>query len=100
MSAINSFAEEISKNSLSNFELQNIRFSILKKNRFLFIANSNKKIKDKKVISELDKISDKFFQLYSDQLKNWDNDISIFEGFETTIKSALEERMESFWDDF
>jgi hypothetical protein len=38
MSALNSFAMEISTTGISNFELNNIRFDILKKKKFLFIA--------------------------------------------------------------
>ena len=36
LSAMNSFAEEISKGSLSNFELAEKKFSILKKRNYLF----------------------------------------------------------------
>ena len=75
LSALNSFAEEISKGGLSNFELQNKRFTLLKKNNIIFIANSSKKFKEKKVMEELKEIVEKFFKLYPPQiLDNWDNE--------------------------
>ena len=48
MSALNTFAENLTEDGISNFELSNIRFSIIKKHNFLFVANSSNKIKVKK----------------------------------------------------
>ena len=53
MAALNSFAEKLSKGGLSNFELSNKRFSVIKENHFLFIASSSKDINLKKVDQEL-----------------------------------------------
>ena len=97
LSALNSFAEEVVKDGLSNFELQNKRFTILKKNRLIFIANSSNKVKEKKVIEELEEVIERFFNLYSPQmLENWDNDVSIFRRFEFEIEDSLEETIERF----
>jgi len=97
LSALNSFAEEVVKDGLSNFELQNKRFTILKKNGLIFIANSSKKVKEKKVIEELEEVIERFFNLYSPQmLENWDNDVSIFRKFEFEIEDSLEETIERF----
>jgi len=68
MSALNTFAENLSEGGISNFELRNIRFSIIKKNHFLFVANSPNKIKVKKVQNELNNISEKFFSLYPEEM--------------------------------
>jgi len=101
MSALNTFAEEISNNGLSNFELQNKRFTLLKRRGFLFIANSSKKVKEKKIIQELKSIVFRFFELYSDEiLKNWDGDISIFSNFEKEIEDSLEEIIKKFQNAF
>ena len=102
LSALNSFAEEVVKDGLSNFELQNKRFTFLKKNNLIFIANSSKKIKEKKVMEELEDIVEKFFELYPPQLlETWDNDVSIFKNFESQIKDSLEVTIDrlrkAFW---
>lgn len=101
MAAINSFVEELIKDGLSSFELQNKRFSILKRNSIIFIAVSSKKIKEKKVLEELQLIAKKFFELYSeDIMKVWDNDTSRFLNFEKEIQSSLEETIKKFQDAF
>lgn len=101
MSALNSFAEELSKGGLSNFDLSDKRFTILKKHNFLFVANSSKKVKQKKVEQELKVIVDKFFKTYSkDVLESWEGDISIFEEFEIQIESSLEETVKKFQESF
>lgn len=101
MAALNSFAEELVKTGLSNFELQNKRYTIIKRNKLLFIANSSKNVKEKKVTEELDIVANKFFELFSlDMLKNWDNDVNIFLVFENEIKNSLEETIKKFQDAF
>jgi len=97
MSALNSFAEEIAKGGLSNFQLSNKRFSIRKRNNFIFVASSNPKIKEKKAISEMELIIEKFFNKYpEDLLTNWDSDVSIFEDFEQNIEDSLESTFKKF----
>lgn len=102
LTALNSFAEEISIGGLSNFELSDKRFTILKKGQFIFIADSDKKIKPKRVVQELNAVMDKFFTLYSKEtLDNWDNDISLFSNFDKEIEESLDDpikKMEkAFW---
>jgi len=97
MSALNSFAEEIAKGGLSNFQLSNKRFSIRKRNKFIFVASSNPKVKEKKAISEMEVIIEKFFNKYpQDLLTNWDSDVSIFEDFEQNIEDSLESTIKKF----
>ncbi|MFX1356014.1 MAG: hypothetical protein ACFFA8_01905 [Promethearchaeota archaeon] len=101
MAALNSFAEELVKTGLSNFELLNKRYTIIKSNNLLFIANSSKNVKEKRVSEELNFVVDKFFKLYPPEtLYNWDNDISIFSDFENEIKNSLEETIKKFQDAF
>lgn len=102
LTALNSFAEEIAQDGLSNFELSDMRFTILKRAHFVFIANSDKKVKPKKVLQELRTVMDIFFNVYSKEtLDNWDNDISIFSNFEKDIEDSLDDpikKMEkAFW---
>jgi hypothetical protein len=102
LTALNSFAEEIAQQGLSNFEMSNIRFTILKKSQFIFIANSDKKVKSKKVLQELKNIIIKFFNVYSKEIiDNWDNDISVFSNFDKQIEDSLEDSIkkmeEAFW---
>ncbi|MFW9938323.1 MAG: hypothetical protein ACFFD5_11790 [Candidatus Thorarchaeota archaeon] len=101
MAALNSFAEELVKTGLSNFELLNKRYTIIKRNNLLFIANSSKNVKEKRVLEELNFVVDKFFKLYPPEtLYNWDNDINIFSDFENEIKNSLEETIKKFQDAF
>ncbi|MEJ2249160.1 MAG: hypothetical protein P8Y70_03045 [Candidatus Lokiarchaeota archaeon] len=100
MSAINQFAEQVADGGISSFELSNKRFTIIKKGSFLFVANASNKQKDKKVKEELLKISDKFFESYSDILANWDNDVSVFADFEEKIKDSLDTTIKKFQNAF
>ena len=68
MSALNSFAEQLAEGGLSNFELSEKLFIIMKKNEFLFVASTTKKIKEKTVIDQLENIAIHFFEKYSDCL--------------------------------
>jgi len=102
MSALNSFAEELSKGGLSNFELANKRFSLLKEKNYLFIANASKKHNLKKVNQELQNIVNKFFDHYhEDLLNNWNGDTSLFAGFKKNIEESLEQIIDklekAFW---
>ncbi|MFW9948844.1 MAG: hypothetical protein ACFFKA_01805 [Candidatus Thorarchaeota archaeon] len=102
LTALNSFAKEIAMDGLSNFELSDKRFTILKKAQFIFIANSDKKIKPKRVLQELKNVMEKFFMVYTkDVIDNWDNDVSIFNNFDKQIEDSLDEpikKMEkAFW---
>ncbi|MFX1427851.1 MAG: hypothetical protein ACFFBE_15465 [Promethearchaeota archaeon] len=93
MSALNSYAQELTEEGMSNFQLSKIRFSIVKRNKFLFVASSSNKIKTKKIFSELRDVSDKFFGLYPEEtLKKWDSDVGLFDTFETVIKNSLEDK--------
>jgi len=81
LTALNTFAEELEK----------------KKNTFLFVTNTKKKIKPKKVIQELDIIIESFFEFYPlDFLKNWNGDINIFMNFENKIEESLENTVDKF----
>ncbi len=101
MSALDSFAKELMEEGLTNFELSNKRFSLVKKNNLLFIASSKKKIKEKKVLIELNYIIEKFFNLYPKEIfNNWDGNIDMFFGFEKEIEETLENRVEKFWVGF
>ncbi len=100
LSALTSFAEEISTGGLSNFELSNKRFSIVKRNKFIFVVSSSPKTKEKKAIEELEVIISKFFDKYEEQLKNWNSNISIFNGFETDIDDSLEDTIKKFQNAF
>ncbi len=97
MTALNSFAERLSKGGLTNFELNSKRFSVIKRRKFLFVANSSKSFKIKKVIQELQSIADRFFEIYpEDVLFNFDGDIKRFLDFENEIENSLEETIRKF----
>ena len=74
----------------------------MKKNEFLYVANSSKKVKEKKVIEQLEMVANKFFELYpAEWFKNeWDNEVSIFADFENQIQEQMEDPIKKFWDGF
>ncbi len=90
MSALNKFAEKLTDGGISNFEMSDLRFVIIKRRRFLFIGSSLYKTKEKKVIDDLMLISDQFFKLYSEEFLDWDNNIETFSDFGDHIKQFLE----------
>ena len=103
MSALNSFAEQLSNGGISNFEMSDMRFVVVRRRDYLFVGSALNKTKEKKVIDELKVISDKFFEIYSlESLLNWDSDISKFSDFGEHIKKSLEKApadklKEAFW---
>jgi hypothetical protein len=96
MTALNSFAEELTNEGLSNFELQEKRYTLIRRNDILFVANSSNKIKAKKVIEELESIVFRFFELYSEILTTWQGNVAIFFDFEKEIEDSLEGTIQKF----
>lgn len=84
LNALNTVADMLSNGNIAKFELNSIKYITLKNNNFLFIGNSDKKVKEKRVQEELKKIAKKFFDKYSvEWLKNnWNGEIKIFSDFE------------------
>ncbi|TET57900.1 MAG: hypothetical protein E3J52_09495 [Promethearchaeota archaeon] len=92
MSALNTFAETLSEGGMSHFELSSVRFTFMKNNHFLFVANSSNEIKTKKILNELKNISKKFFKVYPDEIiKNYFKNIRVFADFTNHISDSLEE---------
>ena len=101
MSALNLFAQQLSDGGLKNFEISDKRFTLIKKRSFLFIANSSKKFKEKKVILELEIIAQKFNNQYPDDFfEKWDSDVNVFKDFRNEIENALEDPVKKFWEGF
>jgi hypothetical protein len=96
MTALDSFASELAKGGLSSFELSSIRFTILKEKGLLFVANSGKDVKDKKVQDELKIIAQKFSNKYSEILDDWDGDVNPFSNFNDEIVDSLEDTIKKF----
>jgi len=98
MSAINKFAEQISETGINHFELSKKQYIIIKKKDLLFIGNAGNNIKQKKIKNELNRISEKFFELYSDklhQIKKF-GEISLLSDFEEYIEPSLEDTINKF----
>jgi hypothetical protein len=100
MSALNSFAEHLTDKGLSNFELDNKRFTIIKRHNLIFVANSSREFNQKKVNKELEKLSKKFIKRYSERLKTFQGEIGSFTDFERHIEDSLEENNEKSNNEF
>lgn len=92
MSALNMFAEQLTEGGLSNFDLKDTRFTLIKKLKLIFVATSSKKYNQKKVNKELEKISNKFLKIYNEELKRFKGKIGVFSDFINEIGSSLEEK--------
>ncbi|MFX1371883.1 MAG: hypothetical protein ACFFCE_08490 [Promethearchaeota archaeon] len=101
LSALNSFTQEIADGELTNFEIKNIRFTIIKRENLFFIANSSKKHKEKKILAELETIAKRFLEQYPETKNhNWNGCIDEYKNFESKITDTLEDPVKKFWDDF
>ena len=100
MSALDSFAEELSQGGLSYFELKNKRFTVIKKHDLMFVATSDTKIKQKKVAEELEVIAQKFYTQYFLILENWDGEVTHFLNFGKEIEDSLEMDVQKFHEAF
>ncbi|MHA1148834.1 MAG: hypothetical protein ACTSR8_11400 [Promethearchaeota archaeon] len=101
MSALDNFATEISGGGITSFELRDKCFSILEKKDVLFVATYPKKNKEKKVVQELHKISNRFFELYTIDIDNFEGEVSQYRAFEKEIDDSLEQVIDKmqkgFW---
>lgn len=100
MSAIMTFAKEISNKGLTSIELTDRTFIFLKRKGLIFVTNTPKKVKERRIKKELDRISDKFFELYSFNVNDWDSDVSAFNDFEKHIEDSLEATINKFKEGF
>ena len=92
ISALSSFAEELSDEQLNCFEFNNLRFDLIKRNNFIFLASSSRRIKHKKVLRILDHVITLFFQRYpKEELNNWDGNVNIFHELEDYITKTRDE---------
>jgi hypothetical protein len=92
ISALNSFAQELTSKGLVDFEFGLYKFIVLRKKQFLFIGTSNIKVKKEKIQNELKKIIARFFEKYTEILadwENWDRNIDTFSDFKKTIRNLL-----------
>ena len=92
MSALTSFAQELTHEQLKCLEFSNLRFDLIKKNGFIFLASSSRKIKHKKVLRVLDHVIDLFFEHYpQEELIKWDGSVNIFQELEDYITKTRDE---------
>jgi hypothetical protein len=103
MSALDNFAQKFSKMGIENFELDQQRYTIKKVGDYVFIANSSKKHKTKKVNREMEKLIERFFEIYNkDLLEEFNGDLTPLqqceECFREEIQESLEEPVKDFWE--
>ena len=101
LSALNSFAEEIAEKGLSNFEIADKKFTIVKNGNYIFIANASTKHNPRKIKDELNNVIKKFFQTYPmNLLDNWNGDVSLFSDFKEIINESTEDIIDKFRESF
>ena len=90
MSVINTFANKITEDGISNIEFSSKHFCIYKKNNVLFVGNSTKDISENQLSKELKVVSDIFFNTYPEGiLYNFDGNVKRFHEFGVKIKDSL-----------
>ncbi len=88
--AIRSYSEVISEAGLSSFEIDNIKFSLIKHGDLLFVVSGHKELKQKRISNVLKKIAKKFSKRYDEEFfKDWDNNIVPFRSFEKEIAEVF-----------
>ena len=91
MSAIINFSSELSsKGGLSGFNLIDTRYTIYKSKSLLFVGNSASNVKEKKVISELKVIAEKFFNRFPEANDGYGGNVTVFNEFLKDIDESLE----------
>ena len=66
ISALNTFAVELSEGGISSFKLQNHQFILIKKEGLIFIAKTLQKYQADKVKDELNELAVRFFNMFPD----------------------------------
>lgn len=92
MSALTSFIGELTNDQLNCLEFNNLRFDLIKRNSFLFLASSSRKVKHKKVLRILDHVITLFFERYpKEELNKWDGNVNIFQELEDYITKTRDQ---------
>ena len=99
MTALRCMGDEMGlQRGLSKFEVDNKKFFISTKNEIHFIGNGDSRVKDKKIMNELEIVKVIFFDSYDDQmLAEWNGGaVDQFENFGEKIKYSLEQAIDRF----
>lgn len=88
--AFDALTKHIADGELSNIEWGDKLITIRKENRLIFIVCCGSRGKEKKINEELEKISKRFFEIYSKVLiEDFEGDRSIFENSEKRFLNEL-----------
>ncbi len=94
-SAIQTFVEQLGEKELKTMQLGDSKITIYNaKQGYLFISRSQKKIKDKKIITHLKLVETKFFEEYGDILESWTSDVNAFQNFGEIIEEIFKDTPE------
>lgn len=97
LSALETFASQMNDSGLSSFDLGDKRYIVIRHDDMYFVANYNKKIKQKKAEQELRSVMHHFTETYLVELAaGWNGDTSTFQGFEEAINESLEDLINTF----
>ena len=81
-----------------------INFLYVKEHKIFVVVRCNKKVKDKEITKNLEKIRDLFVSTFEEELKKTKGDLSEFETFNTVLEENLKEgkvvtRMKNWFDE-
>ena len=87
ISALNTFAVELSEGGISSFKLQNHQFILIKKEDLIFIAKTLQKYQADKVKDELNELAVRFFNMFPDiSFSEWKGvHIEVFQKFKKEL---------------
>lgn len=98
MSAINMFAEDLVKGGITNFELSKKKYTISKMKDLLFVASSDKKLKQKTINSKIKEVEERFCDCFERELKLFDGDVACFQDFELEQREVpIKQFQQAFW---
>ena len=92
LSALNSFAQELTHGQLKCIQFSKMRFDFIKRKNFIFMASSSVKIKHDKALKILKIVSDIFFKRFTKKmLDKWDGSLNIFNELDDEIQKSTED---------
>jgi len=89
LSALMQFAKEVSQKDLKKLIIEDDIFSLYLADKISFVFKHDE-IKKSKLEKISQKISDKFFECFSAELKDWTGDVSCFRKFDNDADKILE----------
>ena len=90
LTALASFSTEVKGGKIESLVMQDIRFIYsVSDNELLFVFCCDKDDMEDEVQGRIEKVKKEFNQMYSDQIKNWNGNVTIFKPFDEIVDDMI-----------